>query len=129
MTIEMRGATSKDFSNIGDITVEAYRRFASRLKVENWQKMRQSLSKVNQTARDAQFIVAEVEGQIVGAIAYCALGNSNPKFFDSGCSSLRLLALTPSYQGQGIGKLLTKEGIRRAKQDHAECLDCTLVNS
>ncbi|MEM7760107.1 MAG: GNAT family N-acetyltransferase [Cyanobacteria bacterium P01_A01_bin.40] len=66
--------------------------------------------------------MAEVEGQIVGAIAYCAPSNSNPKFFDSGWASLRLLAVTPSYRGQGIGTLLTKEGIRRAKQDQAECL-------
>ncbi|MEM7760106.1 MAG: hypothetical protein AAF298_18575 [Cyanobacteria bacterium P01_A01_bin.40] len=53
MTVAIRDATSRDFSKIANVNVEAYRKFAPRLKAENWQKMKQSLSNVNQTARDS----------------------------------------------------------------------------
>ena len=84
--------------------------------------MKQSLSNVKQTAKNADYIVAETNNKIVGAIAYYPPGKSNPKYFDSNCASLRLLAVNPNYRGRGIGKLLTQTGIDRAKKDNAEAI-------
>lgn len=116
-----RNANSTDFDAIARVLVAAYREYRDRLTEDNWLKMYQSLSNVSQTAIDAEFIVAEVEDKIVGAIAYYPPGKSNPKFFDAAnWSSLRLLAVAPTYRGQGIGKRLTEWGIERAKQERAK---------
>ena len=93
MKIILRDATALDFEEIANISLEAYREYAEKLTVENWQKMAESICNVDQTASIADFIIAEVESEIAGAIAYYPLGKSNPKFFDSQWASLRLLAV------------------------------------
>ena len=120
MKILLRDANPVDFASIADISVAAYQEYANRLTAENWRKMQHSLSNVSQTANTADFMVAEVAGITVGAIAYYPPGKSNPKFFGNCWASLRLLAVAPNYRGHGIGKLLTKAGINKARQDNAE---------
>ena len=81
--------------------------------------MEQNLSNVSSIADRADFIMAKIEDNIVGAVAYYPPGRSNPQYFDDRWASLRLLAVAPNYRGRGIGKLLTQSGIERAKQDNA----------
>ena len=82
--------------------------------------MKNTLANVNITANIANFMVAEADTEIVGAIAYYSCGVSNPKFFNSQWASLRLLAVPFNHRGKGIGKKLTQEGILRAKKDCAK---------
>ena len=123
MEILIRNAISLDFEEISLVSIAAYPEYAAVLNRENWQKMQHSLSNVEQTAKIANFIVAEVENEIVGAIAYYPPGKSNSKFFNSQWAALRLLAVAPSHRGKGIGKLLTEEGIKRAKEDRAAAVE------
>jgi ribosomal protein S18 acetylase RimI-like enzyme len=122
MNILLRDATSLDFDTIVQISIEAYREYSTVLDAENWQIMQNNLSNIENVAILANFIVAEVEDEIAGAIAYYSPGRSNFKFFDSQWASLRLLAVAPNHRGKGIGKLLTKESIMRAKEDRAEAV-------
>ncbi|MGL6340389.1 MAG: GNAT family N-acetyltransferase [Waterburya sp.] len=122
MNILLRDATPLDFDPIAQISVEAYQEYSTVLDAESWQTMKNNLSNVENTAKIANFIVAEIVDEIVGAIAYYPPGRSNSKFFDSQWASLRLLAVAPKHRGKGIGKLLTKEGIVRAKEDQAEAV-------
>lgn len=115
----IRNASLLDSEEIANISVAAYKEYAKILSVNNWQKIKQNLSNVEQTALVANFIVAEVENKIVGAVAYYSPGKSNPKFFNSDCASLRLLAVDPQHRGKGIGRKLTIEGINRAKHNRA----------
>ena len=115
-------ATLSDYKAIAQISVAAYREYAKVLSAENWQRMQQNLLDVEHTAQVADFIVAEIKNAIVGAIAYYPPGKSNPKYFDSQWASLRLLAVDPQHRRKGIGKLLTNEGIKRAKQNDAKAI-------
>lgn len=119
MGILLRDAMVSDFELIAKISVEAYQEYAAKLSQENWLKMKNSLSNVNQTANNGNFIVAEIKSQVVGAIAYYPPGSST-KFFATDWASLRLLAVSPQHRGKGIGKQLTKESISRAKKDAAD---------
>ena len=122
MKILIRDASQSDFEDIANISLAAYREYAHVLTPENWHKMKQSLSSVKQTAMVADYIVAKMENKIVGAIAYYPPGKSNPKFFDSSCASLRLLAVEPNYRGKGIGNKLTIAGIQQAEKDSAAAI-------
>ena len=122
MNILCRDAKASDFATIAQVNLAAYQEYAQRLDTKNWQKMQQSLVNVAQIAHTAKFIVAEVEQEIVGSVAYYPPGNSNPNIFAHQWAALRLLAVAPNHRGQGIGKLLTTEAITRAKQDNAEAL-------
>jgi ribosomal protein S18 acetylase RimI-like enzyme len=117
----LRTATPSDYREIAQISIAAYQEYAKVLNAENWQRMQQNLLDVEHTAKVADFIVAEIKNAIVGAIAYYPPGKSNPKYFDSQWASLRLLAVAPQHRRKGIGKLLTNEGIERAK-DNAKAI-------
>ena len=119
--VTLRTATPSDYKEIAQISVAAYHEYAKVLSAENWQRMQQNLLNVEHTAEVADFIVAEIENKIVGAIAYYPPGKSNPKYFNSQWASLRLLAVDPQHRRKGIGKLLTNEGIERAK-DNAKAI-------
>lgn len=69
MNILLRDATSSDFDTIAHISVEAYQEYSTVLDAESWQTMQNSLSNVENTAKIANFIVAEIVNEIVGAIA------------------------------------------------------------
>ena len=79
MEILTRDAIFEDYKQIADISIAAYQEYAKALTKENWQKMKQSLSNVEQTAKNADYIVAEINNKIVGAIAYYPPDKSNPK--------------------------------------------------
>ena len=111
MDFILRNAMTSDFETIARISIDAYQEYSKQLSSENWQKMKHTLANINQTANVANFIVAEEDTEIVGAIAYYSCGVSNPQFFDSQWASLRLLAVPPIHRGRGIGKKLTQEGL------------------
>ena len=120
--IIIRDAVSQDFKKIAQISVEAYRQYAEALTPENWNKMQTTLTNVANTANLASLIVAEENNNIIGSIAYYASGKSNPNIFPVEWASIRLLAVSPAYQGKGIGKLLVQECIQRAKKDNAPAI-------
>ena len=120
MEVLLHNATPADFDSIARISVTAYKEYATLLTAENWQKMEQNLFNVAQTADTANFVVARVEDNIVGAVAYYPPGKSNSEYFSDRWASLRLLAVAVNYRGQGIGKLLAQAGIERAKRDNAQ---------
>jgi ribosomal protein S18 acetylase RimI-like enzyme len=47
-------------------------------------------------------------------------GASDSRLFQPEWASLRMLAVSPQHRGQGIGRQLSLECVRRAKQDKAE---------
>jgi ribosomal protein S18 acetylase RimI-like enzyme len=74
-------------------------------------------------SKHAELIVAEDEGQILGAVAYCPPG-STPRadFFDPQWSIVRMLVVAPSGRGRGIGRRLTNECIYRSRRDEASAI-------
>lgn len=115
----IRNAVSQDFEEIAHISVEAYRQYAQALTTEHWRKMQATLTNVANINKLASFIIAEENSNILGSIAYYTPGKSNPNIFPIEWASIRLLAVLPTHQGNGIGKLLVQECIRLAEQDNA----------
>jgi putative acetyltransferase len=67
-------------------------------------------------------LVAEIEGKVVGHVAFSAVtidGN------DCGWYGVGPISVLPAYQNQGIGKSLMNEGMRRLKASGAK--GCMLV--
>ncbi|MGL5078672.1 MAG: hypothetical protein ACRDBG_22975 [Waterburya sp.] len=82
MNILLRDATPLDFAPIAQISVESYQEYSTVLDAESWQTMKNNLSNVENTAKIANFIVAEIVNEIVGAIAYYPPSRSNSKFIE-----------------------------------------------
>lgn len=122
MNLIIRDAQTSDFDRVALLSVESYREYSQSLTLENWNKMKTSLSNVSELTNRARLIVAEQNHELVGSVVYYRPGTSSSRLFQPEWASLRMLAVLPKYRGQKIGRRLSEECIRRAKLDRAEVI-------
>jgi ribosomal protein S18 acetylase RimI-like enzyme len=86
---------------------------------QDWPAFQAKLGKLSALADVGELVVAEVGGQVVGAVVY--IGPNAPKadFFRPEWSIMRMLVVTPEMRGRGIGRLLAEECLHRAQRDGA----------
>jgi len=115
--IVIRGETEADVNAITEVTVAAFRT----LEISN-----QTEQFVIAALRDAKALtislVAEVDGRVIGHIAFSPLTLSDGTLNWYGLGPVSVL---PEYQRQGIGKALIWEGLSRLKDMNAR--GCCLV--
>ncbi len=122
MAVTIREALAQEMNDVASLTVEAYREYSHALTSDNWEIMRISLSNVAEVAKQGRLIVAQRDQELVGSVVYCPPGTSDSRLCPSEWASLRMLAVSPQHQSQGIGQLLCLECVDRAKQDKAEVI-------
>jgi ribosomal protein S18 acetylase RimI-like enzyme len=120
MAVIVRNALAQELNDVASLNVEAYRQYSDALTSDNWQRMQTNLLNVAEVAKQGQLIVAQQGQALVGAVVYCPPGASDGRLFQPEWASLRMLAVLPQYQGQGIGQQLSRECIHRAEHDKAE---------
>jgi GNAT superfamily N-acetyltransferase len=64
--------------------------------------------------------VAELDGAIVGAVAYIGPGKEKAAFFRPEWPVMRMLVVAPAARGHGIGKALAEACLARATRDGAD---------
>ena len=89
----------------------------------DWDMLSRGVGSMSALADHAQIIVAEDEGRLVGAVAYCP-PNSAPRadYFDDEWPIIRMLVVDPSARGAGIGRSLTEACVERARRDGASVI-------
>ena len=73
-------------------------------------------------ATSGEIIIAEVEHEIAGAVAYIPPGAPKAAFFEPDWPVIRMLVADPARRGLGIGRTLTDVCLRRARRDRAELI-------
>jgi ribosomal protein S18 acetylase RimI-like enzyme len=118
--LHLRNASENDCDAIQDVTQSAYQQYAAVMPPPHWENYKQNILATLGDVRPAEQIVAEQHGAIMGAVLLYPAGTvfSGP----DGASvtlawpEVRLLAVAPAARGQGIGKALMEECVRRAQQ-------------
>jgi GNAT superfamily N-acetyltransferase len=126
----LRTAEVGEFDEIGKLMVSVYSRLEGFPKPHEQPAYYQLLSNVgNLTAKPGTEILVALnkDDKIVGAVVYFSemknYGSGGTATSELNTSGFRLLAVSPEAQGQGIGKLLTLECIRKAKEKgHAQVI-------
>ena len=77
---------------------------------------------MSELAREAQILVAEVDGAIAGAVGYVAPHREKHAVFPREWAVLRFMAVDPGHRRQGAARSLVEECIRLARRDGAEAL-------
>jgi putative acetyltransferase len=115
--IAIRNETDHDITAIAEVTAAAFQT----LEICNYTE--QFVIEALRAAKAlAVSLVAEVQGQVVGHIAF------SPVTISDGTTDwygLGPVSVSPEYQRQGIGKALIREGLSRLKSMHAR--GCCLV--
>ncbi len=117
--IRLRDNLPEEGAAIACLTVEAFQDYAAILSGGRWETMRSVLNGVAAWARTGRWIVAEQNGSLIGSVGYFPPGQLDDKIFPPDWASIRFLAVAPAHRGKGLGRLLTEECIRRARQDGA----------
>jgi GNAT superfamily N-acetyltransferase len=124
--VTIRDARDSERGATRDVTIAAYEEYSAVMGPEHWQGYRDSIVSTLTEDGQAERIVAEMDGAIVGSVLLYVHGISTHARDGSEVGLAgpyaRLLAVAPSARGQGIGQMLMEECARRARASGATVL-------
>lgn len=115
--VDIRDFGEGDAERVNRVAVAAFEEFAPHYM--DWPAMREGIARMSALSDHAEIIVAEHEGEIVGAVAYLGPGVKKSAFFDQAWPVIRLLVVDPARRGLGAGRALTDACMARAWRDKA----------
>ncbi|TPD67345.1 GNAT family N-acetyltransferase [Flavobacterium microcysteis] len=120
----IRKAIPSEFDEIGTLMVETYSQlegFPKPSEQPNYYKLLASVGEFADKPKTELLVAISPEGQIGGAVVYFGdiqyYGSGGIATQEKMASGFRLLAVSPSARGKGIGKLLTEACISKAITD------------
>ncbi|KAB2964797.1 GNAT family N-acetyltransferase [Zoogloea sp.] len=117
MPANIREFNPADALNVNALALRAFEQFQS--AYNDWPAFRARVAGMSSLADAGELLVAEIDGQLAGAVAYIGPGKPKPDFFRPEWAIMRMLVVSPDFRGQGIGRALAEKCLQRAKRDKA----------
>lgn len=121
-TFIVRIAKPIEFEEIGILLVKVYSQlegFPKETEQPEYYKMLANVGVLTTNPETELLVAVSIEGRITGCVVFFYdmkyYGSGGTATLEQNAAGFRLLAVDPSARGQGIGKLLTNECIRKAK--------------
>ena len=118
----VRNAKPSEFEETGKLMVRVYSQldgFPKESEQPDYYKMLANVGELTNKPETELLVAVSSTGKIVGSVVYFGdmkyYGSGGTATREQNASGFRLLAVDPLTRGQGIGKLLTNECIRKAK--------------
>jgi len=119
----VRNAMPGEFEKIGKLMVQVYSQlegFPKESEQPNYYKMLANIGELTNKPETELLVAVSSDDKIVGGVVYFSdmryYGSGGTATNEQNASGFRLLAVDPLTRGKGIGKLLTNECIRKAKE-------------
>jgi ribosomal protein S18 acetylase RimI-like enzyme len=122
--IEIRSAHPSEYVQIADLTRTAYAEYGQLMSPSAWIALATAVEAALATAQPVERMVALQNGALVGSVMLYNAGADAYAGLTAQASvpEVRMLAVSPSARGLGIGELLVKECMRRAREAGADQL-------
>lgn len=115
-TMSVRDARASELGQIAQLVLDAYQEYQAHFPPDTWERYSQNIMDVRSRLDVSELIVAEHAGEVVGSVTlYPNVANAE-QGWPAGWAGVRLLAVHPDARGQGIGRVLMDECLRRARR-------------
>lgn len=119
----IRNADPSEFEEIGQLMVSVYSQldgFPKQSEQPDYFRALADVGAFTLKPETALLVAVSAENKVAGALVYfdnmMYYGSGGTAINEKNASGFRLLAVDPSFRGQGIGKMLAEECVRRAKE-------------
>lgn len=113
MTVIVRRVTPDDYDQVAALLVRAYLPCGYPSSHPYFDRLRESADR----AENAELLVADDAGRVVGTVTYCQLGSSYREIARDDEGEFRMLAVDPGEQSKGIGRKLVQACLARAREE------------
>jgi ribosomal protein S18 acetylase RimI-like enzyme len=112
----IRDARPEELNRVEALVKEAYQEFQPLFPERVWDSWMANISETVHS-RAGMLLVAVEAGKILGAVKfYPDAAQSGMGQWPEGSAAIRIFAVRPQNRGRGLGTLLTREVLRRAKE-------------
>jgi GNAT superfamily N-acetyltransferase len=109
----IREADDDELDIVASLVVDAYSEFAARMAPDAWSSFAQDIANVRGRRIDAEVLVAERGGRLVGTVTRYPDWRGAQR----DASAIRVLAVAPDERGTGVGRALMEHCIALARKE------------
>jgi GNAT superfamily N-acetyltransferase len=124
--LHIREARDSERGAMVDVTLAAYEEYSAIIPSPHWEEYQQDIRDTITQDDQAERIVAEQDGVVVGSVILYPAGTvfhlSDEQAVTLQHPEIRLLAVAPAYRRRGIGVALVEACIERARQVGVEAI-------
>ena len=111
----LRDFREADAQEVNRLALAAFAEFSTHYS--DWPALAAILGRMSELAERGEIVVAEVAGNIIGAVAYIPPHRPKAPYFGEAWPVIRSLVVEPACRRAGAGRALTEECINRARRD------------
>ena len=111
--VEIRPARSDELDDVAALIVDAYADYAAEMSPDAWSSFAAEIANVRGRMADAELLVAERQGRLVGAVTMF----TGWRGAQEGTVGVRLLSVLPEQRGSGVGRALMLRCLERAREE------------